>query len=135
MTNRNFADITYFQSWVDSRFPIGRLSDGMLLTEHSSNIRPAPRPGSACRHISNTNKPPPQSAADQFSMQETWNAGVQIVFKGHRPVVASKMVVAIFTRRAKTVSHWMRQRQLKRDSVFHLLDEMSQDSKKHGLIV
>lgn len=68
-------------------------------------------------------------------MQETWHVDAQIVCKVYRSVAASKMGVAIFTRRAKIVSHWMRQRQLKRDSVFHLLDEMNQNSKKQGMLV
>jgi len=60
------------------------------------------------------------TAADPYSMQETWNVGVQIFLTVCPFVVASQKEVAIITRRAKTISHWTRQRQLKRDSVFHL---------------
>jgi hypothetical protein len=52
-------------------------------------------------------------------MQETWKSYTQIVLKACPFVVVSQMDVAIFTRRAKTTSYWTRQRQLKRDSVFH----------------
>jgi hypothetical protein len=63
-------------------------------------------------------------------MQEAWNVAVQSILKVCPFVVASQKEVARFTRRAKTTSHWRRQRQLKRDSVFHLPDEMNQNSKK-----
>jgi hypothetical protein len=54
-------------------------------------------------------------------MQETWKSYIQVVLMACLFVVASQMDVAIFTRRAKTAPHWTRQRQLKRDSVFHFL--------------
>jgi hypothetical protein len=65
-------------------------------------------------------------------MQETWHTTGQNILKVCPFVVASQKDVARFTRRAKTRSHWWRQRQLKRDSVFHLLDEMNQNSKNQG---
>lgn len=84
-----------------------------------SDIRPAPRLGSTSE-TSTRLQASATTAADHFNMQVTWNADVQINSMVRPLVVAGREGVAMITRRAKTMSHWTRQRQLKRDSVLHL---------------